>query len=65
MVAPFAPPPRVARIRTLFPGGATRNIVGSHRPTGGGTRAPNNIANGTSAARDTYPHNPPELKANS
>jgi len=43
---------RALTFRTRFPRGATRNIVGPFRPTDGGPRTPNNIANGTSAARE-------------
>jgi len=55
-----APPPRVGRIRALFPRGATFNIVGPKHAAYVDDRVPNNIENGTSAARGPYQQALPE-----
>ncbi len=52
----MTPPPHAARFRTRFPGGATLNIVGPRLPADVDDRAPNNVENGTAAARGTFPH---------
>jgi hypothetical protein len=45
---------------TLFPRGATLNIVGPCHRADVYVRVPNNVENGTSAARDPFPHVLPE-----
>jgi hypothetical protein len=52
----MAPPPQAARILRRFPGGATFNIVGLNHLSDVHVRVSNNIENGTSAGRDSYPH---------
>ncbi len=48
----MAPSPQAVRISMRFPRGATFNIVGLARLADGDDRVPNNIENGTSAARE-------------
>jgi len=42
--------------RTIFPRGATFNIVGPHHPASMNIHVPNNIENGTSTARGPFQH---------
>ena len=51
----MAPPPHEARISTLFPRGATFNIVGPKQHSGVSAGVSNNIENGTSTTRGSYP----------
>ncbi len=55
----MAPPPHATRIPTRFPRGATFNIVGPNHLAYVDVRLSNNIENGTSAARGSYPHDLP------
>jgi hypothetical protein len=49
----------VTRFRTALPRGATLNIVGSHHFADADIRESNNVENGTSAARGSFPQAPP------
>ncbi len=66
----MAPPPHVngggfsvvrvsPAFTACFPRGATFNIVGPNHAAYVDVRVSNNIENGTSAARDSFPHGPP------
>jgi hypothetical protein len=54
----MAPPPHETRFRTFFPRGATLNIVGPDCLAEVTVLESNNIENGTSAARGSFPHAP-------